>query len=410
MAPPRAKILSALASAGILIAVGAACLGLLLSGGLAAIDYAYKERYADPRPHLIEPSGEFRSVGASSAVEWAGLGRDGADILAQVPSAAQIEEVTGLPAREPLRVYVGIQNAPTPKERAQIAVEELQRLGAADRDVLLVAATTGTGWLDPAAIDALEYLHAGNTALVAVQYADTPSWRSSLFQPEVPVEAQSELFAAVHAWWSTLPADDRPALIVYGLSLGASAIQSVFGDTDDLLASVDGAVIAGSPPNTPLWMDITRQRDAGSPMVRPVVDGGKNIRFFSTIADFSQIEGEWAHPRVAYLQHGSDPVVWSSATIYFREPEWLQPGQRSDQLSPLMFWVPVVSGLQSTLDFQLGQAVPHDAGHKYGDMTVEAWMAVTGTAAELTEEGIQSIRDTIAAYIDGPPEQQSSST
>jgi uncharacterized membrane protein len=394
----RALVYSTLGS-GVVVAVGIGTVSVLLvTSGLVFVDHSYAEKYGAPRPTLVEPSSEFRSAGQDSVVAWDRVGRDGADILSTAPSAAQISAVTGIPAIEPIRVYVGINNVPSPEERARAAVAELQRLKADQRAVLLVAGTTGTGWLDPAAIDSLEYLHAGNTALVAVQYADTPSWRSSLFTPDVPVDANRILFDEVHAWWETLPEDSRPLLVVYGMSLGATAIQGAFANADDLLARVDGAVFAGSPSNTPLWRHITDDRDPGSPVVLPVYEGGEHVRFFSQSGDFEHDDPTWDFPRIAYLQHGSDPVTWGGLGVFVREPEWLKPGERSEHISAHMRWIPVVSGLQTFVDFLLGQAVPDDAGHKYGNVMIDAWMSVTGTAAQLTPDAVESIRAVIVEY------------
>jgi uncharacterized membrane protein len=396
--PKRALVYSTLGSAVVVAAGIGTVSALLVTSGLVFVDHSYAQKYGAPRPTLVEPSSEFRSAGQDSLIAWERVGRDGADILSTAPSAAQIAAVTGIPAIEPIRVYVGINNAPSPEERARAAVAELDRLNAEQRAVLVVAGTTGTGWLDPAAIDSLEYLHAGNTALVAVQYADTPSWRSSLFTPEVPVEANRILFDAVHDWWEDLPSDARPLLVVYGMSLGATAIQGAFEDAEDLMSRVDGAVFAGSPSNTPLWREVTTGRDAGSPVVLPVYEGGEHIRFFSQSGDFADDDPAWAAPRIAYLQHGSDPVTWGGLGVFVREPEWLKPGQRSEHISPYMRWIPVVSGLQTFVDFLLGQAVPDDAGHKYGNVMIDAWMSVTGSASQLTPDAVEKIRAVIVEY------------
>lgn len=404
--PKRARQLSLVGSA-VVVAAGITTVSVLITaGGLVFVDRAYASKYGTPRPTLIEPSSQYRSAGQDSVVAWDGVGRDGADILSTAPTAEEITNVIGLPALEPIRVYVGLNNAPTPSERVQAAVAELERLRAQERSVLVIAGTTGTGWLDPAAIDALEYLHAGDTALVAVQYADTPSWRSSLFDPEVPVETNRILFDAVREWWDTLPAGERPQLVVYGMSLGSTAMQGAFDDVEDLLAQVDGAIFAGTPSNTPLWQRITAGRDAGSPVVLPVFDGGEHIRFFSQSDDFTEDAPAWPRPRIAFLQHGSDPVTWGGLSVFYKEPEWLKPGQRSDHVSPHMRWIPVVSGLQTLGDFLLGQAVPDDAGHKYGNVMIDAWLSVTDGAPGLTPDAVQRVRDVIVKYPTVSPSEE----
>lgn len=65
-----------------------------------------------------------------------------------------------------------------------LVLSKLQRTGAFSRSVLVVATTTGTGFLDPAAMDLLEYLHRRNTAIAGVQYSYLPSWISLLADQE----------------------------------------------------------------------------------------------------------------------------------------------------------------------------------------------------------------------------------
>jgi uncharacterized membrane protein len=68
-------------------------------------------------------------------------------------------------------VYVGLNSADSAEDRARLALEELMRAGGFERSVLLLATPTGTGWVDPAAQDTVEYLHRGDIASVAVQYS-----------------------------------------------------------------------------------------------------------------------------------------------------------------------------------------------------------------------------------------------
>jgi uncharacterized membrane protein len=60
------------------------------------------------------------------------------------------------------------------EERAELAVADLERAGGFDRANLLVATTTGSGWLDAGAIDSFEYLTGGDSAVVAMQYSYLP--------------------------------------------------------------------------------------------------------------------------------------------------------------------------------------------------------------------------------------------
>src|SRR5690606_11960843 len=119
-----------------------------------------------------------------SLIDWKSIGRAGREFIASGPSAETIRAFTGKPALEPIRVYVGVQDQRPAIERARLALQELRRVGAFDRSVLVVAVPTGTGWLDPAAMDSLEYLHRGDVATVAIQYSYLNSPLSLIVEPD----------------------------------------------------------------------------------------------------------------------------------------------------------------------------------------------------------------------------------
>ena len=360
-----------LTTAGVILSVTALMLIVL-----AAVDRIYDDRNARPSPDAVAPASTFRSAGTGSQIAWESLGRHGADFVGGGPTAAEIEALTGTSALEPIRVYAGLASAPTAQERADLIVAELERTGAFAREVLVVATTTGSGWLEPQTVDAIEFLHGGNTAIAAMQYAYTPSWVSFVFDPDAPVDAARVLFDTVAARWEQEPADERPTLLVYGLSLGAHGGQSVFTDIEDLRARTDGALFVGSPNGSPLWRTLQAQRDEGSPVWRPVREGGREVRWMSRAGDETLLTGPWDDPRVLYLQHATDPVTWLSPELLWQKPEWLEDDQRSADISPAMRWIPLVTGLQVTVDMLMGEAVPASYGHNYGDVVVTAWQQI----------------------------------
>lgn len=382
------------AGSALLVVLGG---GVLVAVIMGAIDAIYAEHNAAPADWVSEPTSEFHSAGDGSPMDWQTLGRHGTAFLGGGPSAAEISEATGTEALEPIRVYAGLHTGDSTEERAELAVAELVRTGAFDRSVLVVATATGSGWLEPQTTDALEYLHSGDTAIVSMQYAYTPSWVSFVFDPDAPVDAARVLFNAVHAEWEALPASDRPQLISYGLSLGAHGSQSTFTDLDDLRTRTDGALYAGSPNGTPLWRELQAARDAGSPAWQPVLDGGAEVRWLSRSGDFGAVDGPWDAPRVAYLQHATDPVTWLGPELIWAEPDWLKPDQRADDVSPAMRWIPVVTALQVVVDMLMGETVPASHGHNYGDVVLDGWGAVTGDDG-LDAAAIENIRVIIAEY------------
>lgn len=387
------------------VVIVAASVLIVVIGLYVAIDWRFAAANGSPNPGLVAPSSTYRSAGEGSAVNWNQLGRHGSDFVAGGPTADDITAVTGHPAMTPVRVYVGTGAGGTLADRAATAVRELRRTGGFERRVLVVATTTGSGWLEPQAVDAVEYLHSGDTAIVALQYAHTPSFVTALADPNLPTETSAALFTAVRAYWLTLPADRRPQLVVYGLSLGAQGVMNSFGTLDSMVERTDGALIVGPTNLTPMWRTLTDERDAGSPPWQPVFDGGRQVRWASGFGDFSSVPGPWDSPRVAILQHSTDPVTWLSPELFFQRPEWLEDANRAPDVSPSMHWIPIVTGLQVLTDTVMSVAVPARHGHAFGDVMLQGWIAVTGDGG-LDQDALTRVQRILEAYWAIPPFEQ----
>ncbi|MBG6138490.1 alpha/beta hydrolase [Longispora fulva] len=314
-----------------------------------------------------------------SLIGWDTLGGKGREFVANTPTAARIEQVTGRTAIKPIRVYAGLDSAPTARDRAALAVRELDRTGAFGRAVLCVATTTGTGWIDERAAGALEYLHGGDTAEVAIQYSYLPSWLSFLVDGRRAQEAGRELFAAVRARWAQLPPEHRPKLVVFGESLGSYGGESAFLGPDDVRRHTDGVLWVGPPHANALAGQYRAGRDPGSTAAAPVVDGGREVRFADGPDDLRGDLSGWAFPRVLYLQHATDPVVWWDPALLTEEPDWLaeHPGRG---VPDGLRWYPVVTFWQLTVDLLQAQSVPDGYGHRYGPSMVHAWAAIAPPA------------------------------
>lgn len=349
--------------------------GVLTKVFVDVVNAVYANSNAATAPGISQPTSSLRSGSTASDISWQSLGAEGRNFVARGPSVSQLTGFSGRPAMEPIRIYSGLDSASNAHERAALAVKELERTGAFNRKVLLVAGTTGTGWLEPQSIDSLEYIWNGDTAIVAQQYSYLPSWISTLVDVQRASDAGTELFSAVYQKWSQLPADHRPKLIAYGLSLGSFSMQSGFGSASDLVTRTDGALFVGSPNFSSPFEALRRNRDAGSLEWKPVYQGGANVRFGGVADDLNQPDGTWAHPRIVYLQHASDPVVWWTPTILFSEPDWLAEEPGPDRTAN-MRWFPVVTLLQVTVDQFVGVNVPNGHGHNYGPSVPAVWDAI----------------------------------
>lgn len=338
---------------------------------------------------IAEPATSLRSGSESSLIPWITLGRQGRTFVDTGPTPEEISRFSGRPAMEPIRVYVGLKSAlpsavpASPlsiRAEADLAVRELERTGAFRRKVLVVATTTGTGWLNPAMIDPLEYMYDGDSAVVALQYSYLPSWISFLVDQARAQEAGRDLFDAVYAHWRLLPADRRPKLVVFGESLGSFGGEAAFSGADDIRDRTSGVLWVGPTNSNELWSRFTSFRDPGSPVWRPVYDGGRTVRFASSAAQLSGdsgLSGSWPQPRVVYLQNPSDPIVWWSWHLAFHQPGWLSGRRRPPDVSPAMHWYPLVTFWQVAGDLALSTAVPAGHGHSYGvAQAAGAWASI----------------------------------
>ncbi|WP_225878379.1 alpha/beta hydrolase [Spongiactinospora rosea] len=359
-----------LAVAGFLVAVFAS--DVLFAGFVEVMNNTSSLANGSTSPGVHAPASSRLSGGPGSLVSWPSLGRTGRDLIGTTPTRRQLSTFAGRPAKEPIRVYVGLDSAPTMAEQVRLAVRELERTGAFDRPVLAVMGTTGSGWVDSDGADALEYMYAGDTAMVAMQYSYLPSWLSFVVDRTKAAEAGRALVTAVEARLATLPADARPRLLAFGESLGSYFVEQGFGgDLDDLLSATDGVLLAGPPNANPIWRSVVARRDPGSPEWRPAYQGGKQVVFGQTPNDLADV----GRPGLVYLQNASDPVVWWNPSLIWRKPAWLTEPSGPD-VAPAMRWYPVVTFWQVVVDLTIALSVPDGHGHRYGPNLVNGWAAV----------------------------------
>jgi uncharacterized membrane protein len=271
---------------------------------------------------------------------------------------------------------------------ADLVLAELRRTGAFDRKVLVIATTTGTGFLDQNGTDPLEYLWNGDTAIAGVQYSYLPSWISLLADQDAVRETSRVVFATVHQYWSTLPASSRPKLYLYGLSLGSLGVESILSSINVINEPIDGALMSGPPFVNEMHARLTAGRQPDSPAYLPVYEQGRTVRFTAEQNGLDRGSPDWGPTRLVYLQHASDPIVFFSPSMAFTSPEWLKDGERGPDVSARMGWFPLVTMWQVLLDLPGAGSIPMGYGHLYSATSnLESWVAVTnppGWTAERT--------------------------
>ncbi|GAA5523505.1 hypothetical protein Maes01_00050 [Microbulbifer aestuariivivens] len=350
---------------------------VLLSAALRATDAAYRTLDEHMEPDLPAPSRGDKAGGPGSLLRWRDMGHQGRRYLGLGPTAREIAEVAGESpvARDPVRVYVGLNAAKTPKQRARLALQELKRVGGFDRSVLVLITPTGTGWVDPGGINSVEFLFRGDIASVAAQYSYLPSPIALMTEGAYGVETARALFREIYGHWRRLPPETRPRLYLFGLSLGAMNSDRSFDLYDIIDDPFDGALWVGPPFRSDTWREITRERDPGSPAWLPIFRGGAVVRFGNQEGGYDRGESPWGNFRIAYLQYASDPIVFFEPEAAYRKPAWMNP-PRGPDVSPDLHWYPVVTMLQLGADMQTGTA-PVGFGHNYAPADyLRAWLAL----------------------------------
>ncbi len=348
--------------------------GFLYGGAIKVADAIFAENNNDDKPGVVNPEVPNRSGGPTSVVTWESLGREGRAFVASGPTAAEISAVVGDPkAVEPVRAFVGLEAAETPGERAQLAVEELRKLGGFDRKAIAVAGTTGSGWIDPKAADSLDYATHGDVAIVSTQYSYLPSWLSFLVDRSRAASNAETLITALRVELDSLPADQRPELYVFGESLGAFSTDSAFTSVEDMSTTTDGALLIGPPSFDLTWQKVVAGRQPGSPVWRPLYGDGGLARVATTAGDLTDQTLTWTTDNpIIYLTHASDPIVAWTAD----HQAWLDP--RGPDVSQWVVAWPVVSGWQATVDQFNANGVPPGHGHVYDSTVVTAWSEIVG--------------------------------
>ncbi|MFA7665241.1 MAG: alpha/beta-hydrolase family protein [Burkholderiaceae bacterium] len=397
LAGPSAALMAVIATAALFWTAGN---GVLVYGVMQSADRIYSRLDALIEDDIAQPTAWDKTGGPGSLIDWQHLGRQGRRMVAAEPDATQIEHMTGRSAREPLRVYVGLNSAETPQQRAELALHELQRIGAFERANLVIATPTGTGLVDPNSQSALEYLLHGDVATVSVQYSYLASWLALLADSGYGAETARVVFATVYDHWRNLPPDRRPRLYLHGLSLGA-----LNGDLSHDLYQVigapyQGALWAGPPFNTPSWRSVTAGRNPGSPAWLPTFGDGSVVRFMAQAPASAQppVSGQatapWGPYRILFLQYASDAVTFFDPRAAWRRPHWMTPPLGPD-VSPDITWIPVVTVLQLAFDLILAGEPPRGHGHRYAfEDYVDAWASLI-SPSDWTPAGLEALKQRV---------------
>lgn len=349
---------------------------LLLKRALIATDGIFAELNDLIEPDVAQPQQPWMSGSSASYLDWSAMGRRGREFTISGPTQSEIEAFNGRSAKVPLRVYAGFEGEDDLEEQAQKALDELLRIKAFERSVVVVATPTGTGWLDPGGVDTVEYLHDGDTAIVALQYSYLPSWTTLLVDPDRARHAARTLFRKIYEHWRSLPNETRPQLYLFGLSLGALGSEHSASIIELLNDPFDGALWSGPPFPSTHWAEIMNSPDLTGPAWLPEMKDNRLIRFAGPEGFRPPSREGWGKTRFLYIQHASDPMSFFSPTLLWTSPSWLE--NRGPDVSKYVKWRPVVTFFQIGFDIFLATSVPIGYGHNIEPGAyIEGWVAVT---------------------------------
>lgn len=339
---------------------------LLIWGGLEVV-YRRTEHggAAVENAYSTPPTSRAASGGPASLINWETLGREGRRFVNMTLAGKEITAVTGQRAREPVRVFVGLDSAPTVDARVSAAMDELEALGAFDRSVLCLVSPTGTGYVNYVVAETLEYLTEGDCAIVALQYSLRPSFLS-LDRVHLGREQNRVLLHAINGRLRATPEASRPRLVALGESLGALTLQDAFlheGTAGLHRAGIDRALFVGTPAESEWaeqWRIDPERADPGNEVVE--------------VASF----GEWlalpadvrAAARYLLLSHHDDPITKYGPVLAVQAPAWMSSGpERSPAMPDGVPWRPFSTFMLTTVDvLNASQVVPGQfeaRGHDY---------------------------------------------
>ncbi|MGZ4734743.1 MAG: alpha/beta-hydrolase family protein [Acidimicrobiia bacterium] len=297
----------------------------------------------------IPPPNPYVSGSVASTVAFESLSKQGRRFVWTVTAPEKIRAVMGEDvAVPPIRIYAGLACAESEDERVALVLDDLERTGAFERSWLLVASPTGTGYVNYAAVTALELLARGDCATVAMQYAARPSVLSLDRVHEGRAQARM-LLDALRARLATIPEPQRPKFVLFGESLGAWTSQDPFVDrgTQGLVdTGIDHAIWIGTP-HFSKWKEQVRYDG------RHDVDPGV-VRVFSNIREWQALDPEErAGIRYLMITHHDDGVALFGPELAIQAPDWLGPrDSRPPEVPKSMRWMPTTAFFQVLVDMK----------------------------------------------------------
>lgn len=347
------------------------------------------------RSFSTPPSNEFVSGGPNSVSPFEELGLQGRRFVTEAVPPEEIDATLGESgAIHPVRVYVGVESEPLyATGRSELALEEIDRLGALKRKYLLLVSPTGTGWVDHTVVETAEILARGDIATVCIQYGKAPSFLE--IQGVSLGRAQfRQLLWGVRQRIKGIPEKERPKVLVFGESLGAWSSSDVImhqGIAGFDHYGIENALWFGLP-GLAKWSR-TGMREGRNPLTPP-----GSVAAFDRFEQYQQLsEDERAGLRAVIVDHDNDPISQMSLRLAVKRPPWLNGEPRRNVVAG-MRWQPLLTFIQVLADAMNAMVtIPGEYksfGHDYRGDTLD-FVGAAYDLPSISEQQAKAVNDTL---------------
>ncbi len=309
-------------------------LGTLGVGGVAALNAVTgrlqrKDDIVEPA-YPEPPTSVHVSSGPASEMPFDSLGKEGRRFVLMTLSADDITAVMGESAITPVRVVGGYETSDDIAERARLTLQDMDDCGAFDRGLICVGSPTGVGYFNYSIAEALEYLTRGDCAIVVPQYALVPS-ALALTKTSEAEELTRLVLDGIRHRLATIPAHDRPRVVLVGESLGANVALDLTARPDGHthvpefnVLGVSGGLYLGVPFRTRLWNEWRHDAFA--------VDPHGQLELVSQPDEASPLTA--GRMRHLMIVHHDDPVNKYGFRMVLQPPWWMGPPTSRPPLVP----------------------------------------------------------------------------
>ncbi len=287
---------------GVRIRLGAAAgLGVAAAGwaGWSAVRSALGDHGGDRLHSDAPPLPMTATGGARSSFDHQDLPANVERYLRQGVTAERAATYrSDLPAsdrRDAVRAFSPLMPGVSQADQARAAVDELDRLGALDRDVLHVVLPTGGGGINEGLAGIVEAYAGGDAATIGLQYASRPSMLALTAAPD-GARLLGSFLDRLEQRLASRPAGDHPRIVLSGYSLGAEALREALADPairDRVDRLVDGVLVVGP-----------RSLTSGP--------GARGLEGATVVDDAEQLGASITKPargpRIVVVRHVSDPA------------------------------------------------------------------------------------------------------